>query len=52
MFVVFKNSIAVMAFESQVDAVEYWRRHNCTTIILYPDLDAEDVCIKVMRRSA
>ena len=44
MFVVFRNSLAVAMFETQENAVDYWRIHG-GTIILYPDLGPDDVFI-------
>ncbi len=44
MFVVFKESQAIAAFKNQADAVDYWR-DNGGTIILYPDLEEDDVVI-------
>ena len=44
MYVVFNNSIAIAAFETENEAVSYWR-NNGGTIILYPDLKKEEVCL-------
>jgi len=44
MFVVFNNSTAIAAFETQAEAVEYWRI-NGGTIILYPEMSKEDLCL-------
>ena len=45
MFVVFLNSVAIACFSEQAEAVEYWRQHG-GTIILYPDMGADDVVIR------
>lgn len=45
MFVVFKDSEAIAAFDNQSDAVNYWRSHG-GTIVLYPDLEPDNVFIR------
>ena len=44
MYVVFKESIAVKAFENQDEVVAWWRE-NGGTIIYYPDLTIDSVII-------
>ena len=44
MYIIFENSIAVAYFDTQKEAVSYWRQYG-GIIVLYPDLRECDVFI-------